>query len=509
LKTFATPFRVGLLVLAAVGFLLVFLVFVRRGTMGAETITVYAMFRDASGLGTRSRVQVAGIPVGEIREITLVGTRARVALRVRKDIGLRTDAVLIKRTESFLGDYLLDLQVGSPNAPLMPDGGEIIHVIDQQGLQALFDTLGKITTDIQSVTTSLREALGGDAGTQSLQAIVRNLTELSQSVNDTAQRSSQNIEAILENVRDVTSSMRSATEGESSSFREIVENIRVITGDVRHMVADVQANMYADGGPQGQMASIGSSLQKLDATLSNLQAVTENIREGRGAVGQVVSDEKLGRKVGETIEDVSDYAQRLVGLKLEANIHSDYLFNAGAAKLDATIRIIARPDKYYIISLISDPRGVETTEYIQTNPPSQGDPALQKRTVTSINSLKFSAEFAKRFYWTTFRFGIIESTGGVGVDFHFWKDMIALKTDIFDFANQRLRWPRVRTSVQLTFLQHLYLNAGVDDIFNKPIYSQLDNRVLAGRDFFLGAGIVFTDDDLKALVPVVPAGAVR
>lgn len=508
MKKIVTPFRVGLLVLAAVGFLLAFLAFLRRGTTGAETITVYAMFRDASGLGNRSRVQVAGIPVGEIREITLVGTRARVKLRLRRDIGLRTDATLIKRTESFLGDYLLDLQVGSAAAPLMPDGGEITRVIDQQGLQALFDTLGKITVDIQSVTTSLREALGGDAGTQSLQTIVRNLTELSQSVNDTAQRSSQNIEAILENVRDVTSSMRSATEGQSSSFREIVENVRVITGDVRRMVGDVQANLYADGGPQGQMASIGSSLQKLDATLSNLQAVTENIKEGRGAVGEVVSDEKLGRQVGETIEDVSSYAQRLTGLKVEANIHSDYLFNAGAAKLDATIRIIARPDKYYLISLISDPRGVETTEYIQTNPPSRDDPALQKRTVTSINSLKFSAQFAKRFYWASFRFGIIESSGGVGVDLHFWKDQLTLKTDIFDFANQRLRWPRMRTSIQMTFFQHLYLNAGIDDIFNRPVYSQLDNRVLAGRDFFLGAGIVFTDDDFKALIPVVPAGAI-
>ena len=117
MKTFVTPFRVGLLVLAAVGFLLAFLLFVRRGAMGADTITVYAMFRDASGLGNRSRVQVAGIPVGEIREITLVGTRARVTLRVRKDIGLRTDATLIKRTESFLGDYLLDLTVGTPGAP--------------------------------------------------------------------------------------------------------------------------------------------------------------------------------------------------------------------------------------------------------------------------------------------------------------------------------------------------------------------------------------------------------
>jgi len=135
----------------------------------------------------------------------------------------------------------------------------------------------------------------------------------------------------------------------------------------------------------------------------------------------------------------------------------------------------------------------------------EDDPALQKRTVTSIDALKFSAQFAKRFYFTTFRFGIIESTGGVGVDFHLWKDQLAIRTDIFDFANQRLKWPRVRTSLQFSFFRHLYLNAGVDDIFNRPVYSTLDNRVLAGRDFFLGAGIFFTDDDLKAVVPFVPA----
>jgi phospholipid/cholesterol/gamma-HCH transport system substrate-binding protein len=502
LTKLVTPFRVGLLVLASVAFLLTFLVFVRRGTLGADTITVYAFFHDASGLGKRSRVQVAGIPVGEIRDISLVGTRARMTLRLRKDIGLRTDAVLIKRTESFLGDYLLDLQIGTPQAPLMPDGGEITNVIDQLGLQALFDTLGKITNDIQSVTTSLRQALGGDAGTESLQTIVRNLTELSQSVNETAQRSSKNIEEILGNVRDVTASMRSATEGEAPSFREIVENVRIITGDVRRMVSDVRGTLYAaDAGVEAQVASVGSSLRRLDGTLANLEAITQNIREGKGTVGELVSDEQLGKRVNETITDVSDYARRVTGIKVEANIRSDYLFNAGAARLEASLKIITRPDKYYLISLIEDARGVDRTEYVQTNPPSRDDPALQRRTVTSINSLKFNAEFAKRFYFTTFRFGIIESTGGAGVDLHMWNDQLTVKTDVFDFANQRLRYPRVRTSLQLTFLQHLYLAGGVDDIFNKPVYSQLDNRVLAGRDFFLGAGIVFTDDDLKVVLP--------
>src|SRR6476659_8111934 len=115
---FVTPFRVGLLVLASAICLFIFLTFVKKGGMSEEeSIGVYAYFKDASGLGKKSRIQIAGIPVGEVGDITLEGTRARVTIRVRKEVGLREDASLTKRSESLLGDYLLDLYPGSETAP--------------------------------------------------------------------------------------------------------------------------------------------------------------------------------------------------------------------------------------------------------------------------------------------------------------------------------------------------------------------------------------------------------
>ena len=114
-----TPFRVGLLVLFAGGMLFVLLNFVKKGGMSRdESLTVYGMFKDASGLGRRSRVQIAGIPVGEISDIELVGNRAKVWLKIRRDIGIHADATLKKRSESLLGDYMLDLYPGSDQVKL-------------------------------------------------------------------------------------------------------------------------------------------------------------------------------------------------------------------------------------------------------------------------------------------------------------------------------------------------------------------------------------------------------
>ena len=133
MSSWVTPFKVGLLVLVALGAFLVFrLALDTDAADSTQATTVYAYFDDASGIGPKSRVQTAGIPVGEVSGVRLEGTRARVELRIRRDIPLKTDAMLVKRSESILGDYLIDLVPGSPNAPPMPEGGEIATASGQR-----------------------------------------------------------------------------------------------------------------------------------------------------------------------------------------------------------------------------------------------------------------------------------------------------------------------------------------------------------------------------------------
>jgi phospholipid/cholesterol/gamma-HCH transport system substrate-binding protein len=500
-KTYITPFRVGLFVLVSGACFAAFFIILKRGAFsGGETMTVVAYFRDASGLGKRSRVQTAGIPVGEITDIALIGDRAKLTIKVRKDLGLHTDASLLKRSESFLGDFLLDLQPGSPSAPLMPDGGVIINVVDVQGMQSLFDSLALITSDIQAVTHSLRETLGADAGEASLQTILRNLTQLSTLVETTARNSQANIASILDNIREVSGDVRNATKGQDTSVREIVENIRAISSDVRSVMADVKGTLK---GNQTGSGEIQSTLQKLDKTLENLAQVTQDIRDGKGPIGKMIEDERTGQQVSEAVQGVSEYANRLTALQTEVSLSSVYLFNAQSSRNEIDVRIIPSPDKYYLLGLVDDPLGDTSVSYVVSNPPGLYQPAVQKVTTTSY-TLKFNAEFAKRYYFATFRFGIIESTGGVGLDLNFFNDVLALKTDVFNFGNEALRYPRLRVTANVTLFQHIFLSGGIDDVFNPPVRSTLDNRLISGRDFFLGGGIHFTDDDLKAILTVAP-----
>ena len=59
--------------------------------------------------------------------------------------------------------------------------------------------------------------------------------------------------------------------------------------------------------------------------------------------------------------------------------------------------------------------------------------------------------------------------------------------------------------MRFTPFEHVYVNVGVDDALNNTNRDTLTNKLISGRDFFVGAGVYFTDSDLKSLLPLLPS----
>ncbi|MBW2732633.1 MAG: MCE family protein, partial [Deltaproteobacteria bacterium] len=175
---------------------------------------------------------------------------------------------------------------------------------------------------------------------------------------------------------------------------------------------------------------------------------------------------------------------------------------AGTIKTYLSIELRPRPDKYYLIELIDDPRGRRemTTEITRSTDPSQ--PMLVRTDQVALSdAFRVTFQFAKRIKFATFRFGIKESTGGVGLDLAFLNKDLQLWTDAFDF--QANVFPRLKMLVAWRFFSRLYIVGGIDDALNE----RPRDGVGGGRDFFLGASLRFDDRDLRTML-LVGGGAV-
>src|SRR5262245_9326155 len=104
MKSFSAALKVGIttLLILVIGYLA--FRFVAKGIQGEEGYEVFAMFRDATGLVDKSRVQVAGLTIGEIKGRRLVGPLARVDLKLRHDTKVWSNAAVVKKTVSLVGE---------------------------------------------------------------------------------------------------------------------------------------------------------------------------------------------------------------------------------------------------------------------------------------------------------------------------------------------------------------------------------------------------------------------
>ncbi len=504
---------VGVLVAVAGGAFLVASTFLRKGGYSeSESYLVKAHFTDATGLTWKSRVQIAGIQVGEVTRISLDGARALLEIRVKKDIDIRGDACLVKRYPStLLPDALLDLAPGTPRAPslrdLPPEQRQITCVGEAASVAKLLDSLSKVATDVQGITKELQSLVAGSQG--SIREIIDNMARISRNIDESVTASKGQIAAILANTRSFTGTLADVAGTDREKYHEIARNVASASARLDDVLRSIQGLL----GPGEQGGDINKavgetrqSLSKLNHTLEEIDKVATSVGEGKSVAGKLLVDERLGTKFAGTVEQVSDYIDRLYKLQLRVEFRSEWLLNQSGAKTYAGFSLVPRPDKYYLLQVVNDPRGVKT-QTVETIVSQTASGTATSTTTSTLTEQKFSfsLEFAKRYGPLALRIGLIESSGGVGTDLYLLDDSLKLSLDVYQFDRpDRPTFPRAKLWADYRFWKFVYVTAGTDDFLNswKAGHYPGGPKFAIGQDIFFGAGIVFTDDDLKALITV-------
>ncbi|MBS2013916.1 MAG: MCE family protein [Deltaproteobacteria bacterium] len=477
---FSQAAKIGLFVVITAG--AGYLVFRTVGQQvgGSKGYVVHAYLKDASGVAKHSRVTIAGIPVGQVNDIRLEKGMARIDVRLNPDVKLHQTARLGVKSASLLGENVIVLTEGV-GEPDKKDGDEIETMADARSIEDIKETVGRVADLVEKVAQQLAASVGTEEGGRNMRAILKNLAEATEAINLTVRENREVIRETLANVDRIT-------QQGGPELRQILLNIRVITEDVKDLLAQ-----QSKDGKQGELRStierVNRASQSLESALAHVDNVAGRVDRGEGTVGRLTKDEALINEVQGVAEGVNDYVDSLRRLQTIVGLRSDYNFLANTIKSYVEIRLQPREDKYYLIELINDPRGKTSFTQTDVDTTNPNDPAHYRTvTTTTTDAFRFTIQFARRIGPFTGRFGIKESTGGVGVDTHLLSNRLEIVQDIFGFGEEIT--PRYRLWVGYEFIHRLWLIGGVDHIF-------LPNR----RDYFLGLQLRFTDEDLKTILP--------
>lgn len=465
---------------SAAAALLVYRTVVPKGSDG-QSYVVHGFIKDATGLATKSRVTIAGIPVGTIDSIKLEGGQARVDVRVYASTDLYDNATLGKKSASLLGESIIVLTNGTDDQRKLKDGDEIHVIVESASMEQIMNDVARIADRVKVVSEQLADALGSKEGGDQMKSILVNVAQATEALNKTVQENRSTIRDTLQNVDRITGNSE-------PQIAKILENIRVITEDVKGLMA-AQGNTGAPGELRTTIERVNRASSSLESALGHIDSVAARVDRGEGTVGRLTKDEALIDEVQGVAEGVNDYVDSLRRLQVVVGMRSDYNFLANTIKSYVSVRLQPREDKYYEIELINDPRGLTTFKQEDISTTNPNEPSNYRTvTTTTTDAFRFSVQMARRIGPFVGRFGIKESTGGFGLDVKLLNDRFELITDVFGFG-ETIR-PRLRLAMGYEFLTRFWLLGGVDHVF-------LADR----RDYFLGLQLRFTDDDLKTILP--------
>ncbi len=415
----------------------------------------YANIQDATGIFENSVVRVAGIEAGYIKSIELNDDKAKITFGIQKRLRVTQNSTLKVKTVGFLGEKYLDLSLGPIAPERLPEGSEI-KVIEGAGFEGLTEDAAEIAVDVKEITQKIKEALKNENSDNVVKDIIADLQKTMQTVRKIAERNENKINEIIDNVGDVSASLAYELDGSQE-------------GSLLYQVRD-----------------IGPTIQNLKKASEDIRAIVADVHAGKGTVGKLLRDEETIEQVNSTLKNVNQLVNRINNIEADLALYTGGNTDGGASTT-FNVDLYPAPERFYRLGVVVNDFGPEVSETKRTTTtPGGGSPSTETREEVNEDAIKFDLQIARVYQRFVFRAGLIESTGGVGIDYLWNENGLRFSAEAFDFANDDGTNLRLYTDIKLWNI--IYTRISFEDVLN-------DTR---SATIFLG--LRFTDEDLAALI---------
>src|SRR5262245_37724031 len=237
--------KIGLVSIFAVVMATV-LIFLLSGSGGFfwQRYSLKTTFANIAGLKEGAPVRVAGVEVGSVSEVNLIGDQVEVVMGVNERHKLRITSASIASlgSVSLLGEAALDITAASDGTPI-PEWGYVRS--------------GRATGTI------------GDVATQASTAI-------------------EETTALIADLRSGRGTMGQLLTDERL-YNELTSLVVAMHG--------VTDSITKGGGTMSRLLNDPAAAKALEASLNNLEAVTARIRAGEGSLGKLLNDDALSQSL--------------------------------------------------------------------------------------------------------------------------------------------------------------------------------------------------------------------
>jgi phospholipid/cholesterol/gamma-HCH transport system substrate-binding protein len=490
MRGLSTELKVGFFAVIVI-LLLAFMTFKVGGIdwMKKEGYIVKVYFKNIAGLDEKTKVKIAGVNAGIIEKIALSDGKAKLIVRMDKDVTLFSNASASIKASGLLGDKYLHIKTGTEK-PILKDGDTIKNVVEIVDLDDLTRNLTAVSENINELAKSLNESFGTKEAKIALKETILNLRDITEGLQETIYVNDRKLRNALDNINNLAFSIQELIDDNKDSISTSISNIKEFSSTLK------------DDGPQ-LVTKLNTAAQELETMIkenrpsiksatNSIDRIATKLDKGEGSLGKLLKDEQLYDSINKAALGIEKTVSAVERFRTFITFQTEYLTQPKDGKGYFYVTLQPKPDKYYILGVVGDPLGKVTTTTTFTKT-EEGTTWIEEDEIE--RKIEFTAQFAKRIKDFAIRLGLTENTFGVGADYFFHNDKGKITADVWDFSGdeENAKSPHLKVGIDYYLFKNLFISAGGDNLLNDK-----------WRGGYAGVGLRFEDEDLKYLFGTLP-----
>lgn len=287
--------KVGALTAVSITLLILGFNFLKGKNVFKKKATMYVTFSKVEGLNIGDAIKINGLRVGAVEGLEEKDANLSevvVSYHLTRSINIPLDSYgKIEATP--LGSTAIVISLG--NAKQFLKDGDTLKGVDSKGLmedlkQTLAPTIENINRTLASLDTTIQS--------------------IGKTFNDDSR---QNIAIILQELAGTTDKLNALLEPGKGSIAQSLDNVNSFSGNLKRNNDSITAviNNLTTASRNIASLELAGTVQSLESAIGNLNGLLSDIKNGKGSMGKLATDEQLYKNLNSTANSLNILLQDL------------------------------------------------------------------------------------------------------------------------------------------------------------------------------------------------------
>lgn len=532
----ATTIRVGLFSLFGLALIGAFTVFVNdKPYWWRKCEPVFINVEDATGLKPKSAIRSLGLQIGYLHSVELTETRVRIGVCITAPVEILGDTRAYIRGEGFLGDKFVELKpvrytgsskVGPRGAPAVPPApvsapspaesstaenrkpsskvGKVSHLQKELAEHPFSDPVKaleskpvliekeksplEVQRELESESVDFRFSPGKilDFFIPSAKA-----EDVSNAKEVQVGTSNKDMDKLIEQSNKLMIEMTDLTKNLKEGFQP--QELRQTIQQLNKTLEAASRTLSPEGGLN---STARRALEKLEKAFDSMQQQMDRINRGEGSLGRLLNDPVYADETLKAMKNLNKLLNKAADIQFIVRLGSEQLPAYDGGRGYFQMQVYPNPSRYYLVGITIDPRG--SRKVLNTTTTSNGQSNSVSTEQIEEGGILLTGMLGKVLYnRIDVAAGALHGDGAVSLALHLgptgYENMLTVKNDAYvrgrGFGlNDRLTLT-VRPFAYNDMLNTIYLTGGIESF----------KKYNGKTPYLFGAGVTFSDDDIKLL----------